>query len=57
MTRWQKYTKEFDVSLSRDWYESLIYRIPKLVVESLNNLDSLQFKTVKNEISVEAENK
>lgn len=61
MTRWAKDAKEFDVSLSksknRDGSESLICRIPKPIIESLDNPDSLLFKMGKNKVSIEAGNK
>ena len=61
MTRWKKDAKEFDVSLSRsknrDGSESLICRIPKPIIESLDSPDSILFKLGKNKISVEAGNK
>ncbi len=61
LTRWKKNAKEFDVSISqsknKDGSQSLICRIPKPVVESLGNPDSLVFKLGKNKVSVEAGNK
>lgn len=58
MTRWKKNEKEFDMSLSpsknRDGSESLSCRIPRIIVESLGNHNSLRFKLGKNNITIEA---
>jgi len=57
MTRWAKDAKEFYVSLSksknRDGSESLICRIPKPIIDSLDNPDSLLFKMSKNKVFIE----
>lgn len=59
--RYAKDAKEFNASLSksknRDGSISLICRIPKPVIELLNNPDSLLFKLGKNKVSIEAGNK
>ena len=61
MTRWKKDAREFDVSLSRsmnkDGSRSLVCRVPKPIVESLGNPDSLLFKIGKNRVHIEAGSK
>ena len=58
MTRWKKDETEFEVRIStsknKDGSESLSCRIPKAIVESLGNPDSLLFKLEKNRILVKA---
>lgn len=55
MTRWKKDAREFSVSLSNDGADSFVCRVPKPILEMLNNPHKIKFMITGKKIEIQAD--